>query len=259
MTEETSLLHEECWLLLPWLANGRLPAAERSRVEQHVRECAQCTQEAAWQRLACQALAEPDRVTYAPGPSFRKLMERIDGRHEGLGLRAADGPHGGVRPRDEVGSRSGLRRGAPSPAAHAAWRPPGFAWAASFLLVITLGALAPLAYRWSQPLYATHTASSPGTGDVLHVAFQRSLPIGDVEELLRSAGARIVEGPGGSGIFGVAPVGTGPGGVAEPRGVTPQMRALAARLRADRRVRWVEPLATSEQREGAPEPRAPSR
>ena len=72
--------HEESWLLLPWLANGRLPAAERARVEEHVRECEQCAREVAWQRLACQALAEPDRVTYAPGASFRKLMERIDGR-----------------------------------------------------------------------------------------------------------------------------------------------------------------------------------
>jgi hypothetical protein len=238
MTEETPLLHEECWLLLPWLANGRLQAADRARVEQHMRECAQCAQETAWQRVACQALAEPDRVTYAPGPSFRKLMEGIDRRSGGVGPRIAHG----------------LRRAAPSRAARAAWRPPGFAWAASFLLVITLGTLAPLAYRWSQPLYVTHTAPAARGGEVLHVAFERSLPIGDVEELLRSAGARVVEGPGDSGIFGVAPV-----GAAEARGVTPQMRALAARLRADPRVRWVEPLAVSERSGGALEPRAPSR
>ena len=42
---------------------------------------------------------------------------------------------------------------------------------------------------------------------MLHIAFERSLTVGEVEELLRSSGARIVEGPGTTGIFGVAPVG----------------------------------------------------
>jgi hypothetical protein len=34
--------HEESWLLLPWLANGRLSHAERARLEEHLRGCAQC-------------------------------------------------------------------------------------------------------------------------------------------------------------------------------------------------------------------------
>ena len=149
--------HEESWLLLPWLANGRLPAAERARVEEHVRECEQCAREVAWQRLACQALAEPDRITYAPAPSFRKLMERIDGRP--------------AAPRQRPAARM---RGL-SPAVLAAWRPPGLAWAASFVLLVGFATLAPMAYRWSQPLYATHTAPAPLTADVLHIAFERSL------------------------------------------------------------------------------------
>jgi Putative zinc-finger len=224
--------HEECWLLLPWLANGRLPAAERARVEEHVRECEQCAREVAWQRLACQALAEPDRVTYAPGPSFRKLLERIDGRR-------------------------GARRERPAARVRRLWRPPGLAWAASFLLLVTVAALAPTAYRWSEPLYATHTAPAPLTADVLHIAFDRSLSIGEVEELLRSAGARVVEGPGTSGILGVAPVAAAPRRAGDGAGVSPQMRALAARLRSDARVRWVEPLAASDPPEGAQAPRAP--
>ena len=242
MSAEAPMLHEDCWLLLPWLANGRLSASERTRVEEHVRGCERCAHEIAWQQAVCQALAEPDRVTYAPGPSFRKLMERIgDGRRAGT-----------------IRSRAARSR-ALTAAARAAWRPPGFAWAASFLLVIALGALAPLAFRWSQPLYVTHTAPAADTADVLHVAFERSLPIGEVEELLRSAGARIVEGPGSSGIFGVAPVAAAAHDAAANAGaVSSQMRTLAARLRADARVRWVEPLAVREPAEGAQQPRAPS-
>ena len=76
---DDSARHEEAWLSLPWLANGRLSQAERDKIEPHVRVCAACREELAFQRLLCNALTEPDRVTYAPGPSFRKLMERIDG------------------------------------------------------------------------------------------------------------------------------------------------------------------------------------
>jgi hypothetical protein len=240
MTVQAPSVHEECWLLLPWLANGRLPATERSRVEQHVNECAQCAREVAWQRLACQAFAEPDRVSYAPGPSFRKLMERIgDGAQTGTSR----------RPRFRVRAPSARER---------LWRPPGLAWAAVFVLAVALGALAPLAYRWSQPLYTTYTASATVTPDVLHVAFERSLTIGEVEELLRSTGARVVEGPGTSGIFGVAPLAGGTRRAAGS-GISQQMRALSARLQADPRVRWVEPLAAGDSPESAQQPRAPSR
>jgi putative zinc finger protein len=70
--------HEQVWLLLPWLATGRLSAAEREMAEEHIRRCSTCEQELAVQHLLGNALTEPDRVTYAPGPSFRKLMDRID-------------------------------------------------------------------------------------------------------------------------------------------------------------------------------------
>jgi len=224
--------HEECWLLLPWLANGRLPQAERAGVEEHLRECAACTQELARQRLLCQVLTEPERVTYAPGPSFRKLMDRIDGRTP-------------ARSQDLPG-----RRGAPSARAPA-WRPPGLAWAASFVLAIALAAFTPTAYRWSQWRYTTHTTSARGTPGVLHVAFERSLPVGELEEMLRAAGARVVEGPGTSGIFGIAPVTATARGSAQSGEASPQLHALAARLRADARVLWVEPLTGTDGAEGA--------
>jgi hypothetical protein len=219
--------HDECWQLLPWLASGRLSAAQRARAEEHVSECAQCARELEEQRLLCAALTEPERVTYAPGPSFRKLMARIDG---------ARGPAAPVRV-------PALPRAATL--THA-WRPPGLAWAATFALTVGLGILVASTYHWSQPSYGTVTRDAQAAPDVLHIAFERSLPVGDVEELLRSAGARVVEGPVSNGVFGVAPVGVS----ARPGVVSPEMRALAARLRADPRVRWIEPLAL----EQSPEP-----
>jgi Putative zinc-finger len=224
-----SCAHEESWLLLPWLANGRLSPAQRARVEDHLRECAPCARELAQQRLMCEALSGPERVTYAPGPSFRKLMERIDGRE------------GRTRQRPPALPAS------PPPVAalaRSAWRPPGLAWAASFLLMLCIGALAPTAYRWSQPLYTTHTAAPPGAPHVLHVAFVPSLSVAEVGELLRSAGAHVVEGPDPTGIVGVVPEASGTaGGAVAGDAAGPGLQTLAARLRSDARVRWVEPIA----------------
>jgi hypothetical protein len=113
------------------------------------------------------------------------------------------------------------------------------AWAATFVLAVGLAAF------WSQPRYGTQTTAPRGTPGVLHIAIDRSLPIGEMEEMLRAAGARVVEGPGTTGIFGVAPVAAARGS-AQSGEVSPQMLALAARLRADARVRWVEPLTGTE-------------
>jgi hypothetical protein len=225
--------HEEIWLLLPWLANGRLSGAQRAQAEAHVRECATCAQAIATERQLCSLLTQPERVTYAPGPSLRKLMERLD----------AEAP----------ASPAPRPRRARAPLA-ATWRPPGLAWAATFVLTVGLGALLATTYRWSQPLYATYTTAATPATDVLHIAFERSLPVGEVEELLHSAGARVVEGPGTSGIFGVVPVQVA-ARASTRAAVSPELRALSARLRADPRVRWIEPLAVEPAADDAQGPR----
>jgi hypothetical protein len=215
-------LHLECWELLPWLANGRLTGASRATAEDHVRTCAACREELEVQRRICTSLSAPERVTYAPGPSFRKLLERIDA----VPGRAQSSP---VAARARA-PRAGLRR------------PPALAWAAS--VVALLGATFWVASeRWSQPLYVTHTASHARVPGILHIAFAPALSVDDASALLRAAGARIVEGPDATGVFGVA-----------PDRADAQLWRLAGRLRADPRVRWVEPLPEAE---GPPAGRAP--
>lgn len=212
----TPLAHDESWLQLPFLANGRLSADTRAEVEAHVRSCAACARELEAQRTLAKLLTEPDTVSYAAAPSFRKLLQRID---------AAPAP-------TAAPSAAPVRRWRTP----GAWRPPGLAWAATFLLTVSLGLMVATAYRWSQPLYGTATRPAPPP-TVLHVAFERSLPVGEVGEVLQRAGARVVEGEGGSGVFGVVPAAAS--GVVGPA----ELRALAARLQRDPRVRWIEPLA----------------
>ena len=236
--------HEEVWLLLPWLANGRLSPAERELAQEHVQRCSECQRELALQQLMCDAFTEPDRVTYAPGPSFRKLMTRI-----GNDSKTRDGKASLV-----VVTKATLRNLQPTdrPTGQTAlfprlrrvslWRPPGLAWAASFLLLFGITGMTFTAYRWSASNFHTVTDPSVLTPNVLHIALDRSLPIGEVEELLRTGGARIVEGPGNTGILGVTPVGVVTGETSASS-ADKQLRALSALLRTDPRVLWVQPLA----------------
>jgi hypothetical protein len=223
--------HEEVWLLLPWLTTGRLPAAEREMAEEHIRHCSACEQELAAQHLLGNALTEPDRVTYAPGPSFRKLMERID----------ADEGKAPARP--ARAARTANLSSLLDRLGHVSlWRPPGLAWAASFLLVLGITGLIAQTYHGSKPDgYRTVTDASVVSPNVLHIALDRSIPIGEVEELLRTGGARIVEGPGSTGVLGVMPVGID--GRTPAANANRQLQALSARLRTDPRVLWVQPLA----------------
>jgi hypothetical protein len=234
MVSGNSITHEEAWLSLPWLANGRMSQAERDKLEPHVRTCSACREELALQRSFCNALTEPDRVTYAPGPSFRKLMDRIE-RTESA-TRTGNAPTEKSAERTHVtplARRSGSRV--------RLWRPPGLAWAAGFVLAIGLtGALTSM-YESSQAKYRTYTDPVASTPNVLHISFDRSVTVGEAEEALRSTGARIVEGPDSTGVFGVAPTVVATGDVV-PEHVSQEMHLLSTRLRADPRVRWVEPV-----------------
>lgn len=215
-----SARHEEAWLALPWLANGRLSQADRDKIESHVRACAACREELAFQRLLCNVLTEPDRVTYAPGPSFRKLMDRID---------ATEPPTRRMRERSDSLVTPTRRR---SDGNAALWRPPGLAWAASFILALGLGGAITSLYHSSYPLYRVHT-DDPSPPQVVHIWFNQSVTVGEAEAALRSNGARVVEGPDSQGIIGVAP----------SAGQTRQaLHLLSERLRADPRIRWVEPV-----------------
>ena len=212
--------HDESWLQLPWHANGMLPPAERAAVDEHLHACERCARELTVQRQLHTALSAPDRGSYAPGPSFRKLLARIDA--------------GASAPRPAAAARSERR------VVHARFSP-WHAWAASVLLLVG-GALATTAFLWSQPRYATHTLARTASSDVLHIAFVPSLSLAQAGEILRAAHARVVEGPGATGVVGVV----------SADGST--RRTLADRLHAEAAVRWIEPIADATPQPDAPGP-----
>jgi len=75
--------HAEAWALLPWLANGRLPTADREWVEAHVQGCAECRAELAAQRLVAsevnrEGADSPPAAASEEQRSFNKLWARIE-------------------------------------------------------------------------------------------------------------------------------------------------------------------------------------
>jgi anti-sigma factor RsiW len=164
--------HKVADALLPWFVNGTLDADERALVERHLGECARCRDEVEWLRDLHAACVAGEA---SPGASsaFHKLRTRLDA------------------PRARVAQRS--RR-------QAAWRLPRpwthWVIGAQLALIAGVGAL------WLQDsdhaaLYRTLGASSAAsqpTGSLV-VVFDPSASEAELRRVLRSVGARVVDGP----------------------------------------------------------------
>jgi len=67
IASDDSARHEEAWLSLPWLANGRLSQAERDKIEPHVRTCAACREDYAGETVLHQLLSALHRGVFEAG------------------------------------------------------------------------------------------------------------------------------------------------------------------------------------------------
>ncbi|SDX06301.1 Putative zinc-finger [Collimonas sp. OK242] len=75
---DVNACHEKVLELLPWVINGRASVAERSMVEMHLRECADCRteyqfQSALFAEMSNGPVLEPDAAR-----GLERLWERID-------------------------------------------------------------------------------------------------------------------------------------------------------------------------------------
>jgi anti-sigma factor RsiW len=180
--------HAEAWALLPWLANGRIEAADREWVEAHVATCAECRAELAAQRMVATQMS---RDAMAPGQasdeqkSFNKLWARIEAS-ESL---------------SEAASNSGVVAGA-RPRATRMVR-----WLAAAVVVqaVGLGVLGMTVLRdGGQPGPEIVTVADPETrpnAPAVRIVFAPEASIGTVNTLLEHQGLSIVSGPGIQGNF----------------------------------------------------------
>ena len=168
--------HKVADALLPWFVNGTLDADERTLVEQHLAECARCRDEAEWLRdlhAACIA----GEATPGASSAFHKLRSRLDA------------------PRPRAGLRTPRLRSNVRPWAH-------------WVIGAQLALIAALSVLWLQQndehaaLYRTLGASTNARAvGSLVVVFDPAASEAELRRVLRSVGARVVDGPTRSNAY----------------------------------------------------------
>jgi hypothetical protein len=179
--------HAEAWALLPWLANGRLPASDREWVEAHVAQCAECRAELDAQRKVASQIGReqsPDAAGTEEQRSFNKLWARIEASE-------------GAAP-----SASGVSSGSVSRSSRTV------RWLAAAVVVQGFG-LALFGFnalRTANSGSEFVTVSDPGpaprlNAPMLSLAFAPEASMSSINTLLTHQGLSIVSGPGTAGNF----------------------------------------------------------
>jgi hypothetical protein len=175
--------HREIDALLPWYANGTLADEECGRVEAHVSGCPRCQRELDWLCELRSAVSEPATVEDHVEVSLDRLRRRLDA---GMAQRL-------------VSPLRSARRG---------WdRAPSWTrWALAAQLVLCAGLGTALLVSRAPAVYHTLGSGSTAGADEarLVVMFEPSITESRLRALVQGSGARIVDGPTGTGAYVVA-------------------------------------------------------
>jgi anti-sigma factor RsiW len=161
--------HDAVQSLLPWYVNGTLEAGELERVREHVRECAACQADLAWQERCCaaSALDTDPPAAHQVDRDWNALARRI----------AAE-----ARPRREAATTRWLT---------ARWWPIAFAAQTALVGVLALAwFVAP-----REEAYHALGAAPTGTSANVLVVFRPTATEADIRRALRSSRAQLVAGP----------------------------------------------------------------
>ena len=194
--------HQALQDLLPWYASGALDEAEAERMQQHLRGCAVCRDDLAWQRKLLETEG-PLPAGLDPERALARLMPQL------ASPAASRGP--GLRLRAWL--------------AGAGWQ--GWAMGAQFAAIVTLVAVQ-LLPRDEAPAYQALGRGPASTPDLL-VVFRPDARLQDVQRILQANGAQIIGGPTVTGAYMLE---------VEPGRQAP----LLAALRADPSVETAESL-----------------
>jgi len=181
--------HAEAWAMLPWLANGRLPASDREWVEAHVAQCAECRGELEAQRkVATQIRRDNSQRDTSPDTapeeqrSFNKLWARIEAS-------------AGAAPAASVATGSVSRTSRTVRWLVAAVVVQGFGLALFGFNAMRDGANGFVTV--TSPDAPTQRLNAPA----VRLVFSPAASVADINTLLTHQGLSIVSGPGTSGNF----------------------------------------------------------
>lgn len=188
--------HKRAAQLIPWLVNDTLEPKASAWLREHLQGCERCRADFEEQRQVYQAMHAEGPLLFAAEPSFHKLLPRLRSDLPGAGDLPA---RRSARPRTDSttrGARSAVRATAP------------VRWLAAAALIEAL-ALGAGAYFWASasrtpaPAYFTLTSPAPSFrgGEQVHVIFKRDLSLGELQTLLHSVGAHIIDGPTDADVY----------------------------------------------------------
>lgn len=210
--------HCQTWELIPWVVNGTASAAQRERVAEHLRGCADCREEFALQQEFHAAMqAQPATVT-DPQPVLAQLFARM-----------------------ELQGELPLAAPAPRRRAHRAT-----AWLAAAVVVQAIGLGLLSAVLLNRPGtvappvdagYRTLSSTAPGhAASAIRLVAAPDMTLATLRQLLGESGLHIVEANADNSIFGLATVDAAKATNAEFIG------AALLRLRAQPGVLLAEPV-----------------
>lgn len=160
--------------ILPWYVNGTLSDAERRSVEHHLASCAVCQQEIKLLRQVAEALAAE-----APVPSS-DLYARTGAR---------------LAPRGVVRLFQSMRR--------IVLPVPMYARVALVAELVIIVALVAFLTPHSSLMTLSESPRRLGPGVQIQVIFSTGATVGQIQQVLTSLNARIVDGPSPLGIYAV--------------------------------------------------------
>lgn len=222
-TSANSIEHRQTWDLIPWYVTARLGDRDNDRVTAHLRNCAECQQELATQRVVYQGISGTSSVEHLPAASLQRLRQR-------LATTSAASTESAPTP---VPLR--VRRPSPRPVL----------WTASAAAIAMASGAIAIVF-WNSPRefgpgasYHTVTTTRPATPNaVIRAVFAPTLTMSQLQVLLAESQLTLVSGPSEAGVYSLASTSV------------QSVNALLSRLRGNPEVRFAEaigPLAGAEQ------------
>lgn len=181
--------------LLPWYASGALGEEEAGRVQQHLRDCAACREDLAWQRKLLET-AGPAPAGLDPERALARLLPRLEPLPSPA-TAAMPAPVGAavLSPAPGLGQR--LRAWLGTSPGGIGWR--GLALGAQCAAITVLASL----LLWPRDEPASYQALGRGaaaTPDLL-VVFKPAARLEEVQRILQAHGAQIIGGPTVTGAY----------------------------------------------------------
>jgi hypothetical protein len=175
-------IHDKTLNLLPWYVNDTLPEAERRTLETHLGECLPCRAALKEEQRLGGLVRSHDDTPLSPERGTADLHAEIDGS---------------VRTPSPMRLRPRLTYGL------------GLAAAAVAIGVLSPWLLVPDEATTADD-FSTLTDAAAATGERLDIVFTTDTDVGDIAEVLRSIGGRLVDGPSELGRYTVSIAARGP-------------------------------------------------